>query len=207
VVILTSIACVSRHVAGAEFSPVEASRMAWSLFLSKFSAVGQTDKQVRQLMDKRFSQVGKSLNVGHDRGAKYRPLFLIDDFHQVEFVFDDKSKLLSPARIGPRPKWLRLPDGTVDVVPTPESAEAAGTDEPPKPIDAKEARDIAIRYTAHVRHRRPDSLEAFEPRFNADFHEWSVLVSPIGQEGLTIGADVMVIIKENGEVKEFIPGH
>jgi hypothetical protein len=83
---------------------------AWEQYLKRGYTLGESQAEVEKSMVGKFRDRG----VVHWGGSgRYSLVFLIDDYHEVEFSFDHLSKLNLPPHITNRTFWLRFPDGQV----------------------------------------------------------------------------------------------
>ena len=137
----------------------EQSRLAWNQFLDENCSTQMSEQAVRKLMDKKHRDIGFARANEHS----YRLLFLIDDYHQVEFFFNNDSTLSLIPFAERKGQWIRNPDGTT--VSIPEQSEAAAR---------AEAEDAAIRSIAREHGYKPEALEAFGKRGKK--HKWFVVV-------------------------------
>ncbi len=98
----------------------ERSRIAWNKFLDRNCIVDMTEQAVRKVMDGRYRDIG----YARANNEVYRLIFLLDDYHQVEFAFHNDSKLLIMPDVERRGQWLRLPDGNTVSIPDPAEVAA-----------------------------------------------------------------------------------
>jgi hypothetical protein len=139
---------------------IEECRVAWNEFLSKNCASGQTEQTIRKLMNGKYRDVG----LARANDDVHRLLFLVDDFHQIEFAFDRNSRLLLTPTIEPKGRWLRMPSGDVQSIPDPAEIKSKSK------VEA-----IALGYIVkHTDHNR-DSLSAYCKRSDKA-HTWDVVV-------------------------------
>jgi hypothetical protein len=110
---------------------------------------------------------GKFRDVGLVRANDevYRLLFLIDDFHQIEFAFDRNSRLLLTPTIEPKTTWLRMPSGDVQSIPNPAEIKLKS-----------KAAEVALEYIVKHTHHNRDSLSVYCKR-SAKAQTWSVVVT------------------------------
>lgn len=141
---------------------VEQTRLAWNEFLTKKCEAGQTDETIRALMHGKYRDNG----LARGNSGIYSLLFLIDDFHQVEFLFDHNSQLMFTPWIEPKGEWLRTPSGDVRVV-------LSAAEMKSKSKAAGVALEFVMKHTNHKR----GSLSVFCRR-SADRHTWDVVVVP-----------------------------
>lgn len=109
-----------RLVASAEIDDkCESVRLDWNKYLFEKCLAAATEADVRKVMDGRYRE------IAHCRANSdsYRLLYLLDDYHQVEFFFQNSGRLMMTPRVERRGRWLRFPDG--NIVSQPEAAEAA----------------------------------------------------------------------------------
>jgi hypothetical protein len=160
IAVLSVVLCVNCANAVTADDIVEESRVAWNKFLSDSCATGQREQAIRTLMNGRFRDVG----LARANDEVYRLLFLLDDFHQVEFSFDKNSRLLLTPIIEPRGQWVRMPNGDVHSIPSPTETKLK-----------TKAQELAIEYIRmHTNHNR-DSLSVYCKRSNKP-HAWDVVI-------------------------------
>jgi hypothetical protein len=125
---------------------IEKSRVAWNKFLADNCPSDMTEQAVRKLMDGKYRDIGFAVRANSET---YTLLFLLDDFHQVEFGFFAKtSKLILTPRIEPKGQWLRMPSGAIQSIPDPAEVRL-------KSKVAEAAIDHIVKHT----NRKTDSLE------------------------------------------------
>lgn len=162
---------------------IEETRVAWNAFLSQSCTTGQTEQTIRNLLNGKFRDVG----FARANDEVYRLLFLVDDFHQVEFAFDRDSRLLLTPTIEPKSQWLRMPNGDVQSIPTPVEAELRAN-----------AEELALEYIVkHTNHNR-DSLAVYCKRA-AKANTWDVVVIV---SSLQVGTPSYLLeVTDDGEVR------
>ncbi|MDY0166748.1 MAG: hypothetical protein RBS80_09410 [Thermoguttaceae bacterium] len=163
---------------------IEESRVAWNAFLSQSCTTGQTEQTIRNLMDGKFRDVG----FAQANDEVYRLLFLVDDFHQVEFAFNRDSRLLLTPTIEPKGQWLRMPNGEVQSIPNPLEAELRSKTE-----------ELALEYIVkHTDHNR-DSLVVYCKR-GTKAQTWDAVVII---NSLQVGTPSYLLeVTDTGQVRE-----
>lgn len=138
---------------------LEQKRLAWNEYLDKSCTTSTTESAVRKLMDKKYREMG----YARANNEVYRLLYLVDDYHQVEFAFHNDGKLLMTPEVERKGRWIRSPDGQVTSIPDP--IEVA--------LKAKIASQ-AIEYVA----KRTTHTEALLPHVTRGdkAHAWKVVV-------------------------------
>ncbi len=167
---------------------IEQSRMAWTGFLSKQFPVGTKEQVVRKLM------AGKHRDLGFPKydGGGCCLLFLVDSYHQIEFVFDPDKTLEQTPRIEPKGQWLRSPDGWLLSIPS--NAE--------RKMEARAAK-LAVDYVAARTHEDRDSLRAHCER-SVKKSTWDVLVNVESLE-IVDRLGYVLEVTDDGKVKETRP--
>lgn len=176
--------CEAVTVAAQDNDTLQQSRIAWNDFLSKNCPTGQMEKAVRKVMDGKYRDVGSA----RANDESHRLLFLIDDYHQVEFGIDRDSKLLLTPTIEPKGQWVRFPSGEVLSIPNPEEVKLK-----------TKAEAAAIQYiTQHTSHLR-DSLSAVCKR-SAKTHTWDAVVTINSLEADT--PTYLLEVTDGGQINE-----
>jgi hypothetical protein len=187
VTILNIMLFVNSVNAVAEDKSIEESRVAWNEFLSKNCAAGHTEQMIRKLMNGKYRDIG----LARANVEVYRLLFLVDDFHQIEFLFKRDSRLLLTPTIEPKGQWLRMPSGDVQSIPNPAETK----------LKAK-AEETAIEYVVkHTDHNR-DSLSVYCKR-SAKAQTWDVVVMISSLQVDT--PSYLLEVTDNGQVIETRP--
>jgi hypothetical protein len=146
---------------------IEDSRRAWNRFLSANCSDDDTEQSIRKLMEGKYREIGVVRTNKETHGL----LFLIDDFHQVNFGFFDKtSKLMYTPRVEPKGQWLRMPNGYVKSIPNPVEAK----------LKSKVAA-VALDYVVKRTNRKRDSWSVHCERSDTT-GTWTVLVVDNGLE-------------------------
>ena len=83
---------------------------SWYRFFDQQFKLGQKEDDVGKVMAGKFRDRGK---FHHGGTGTYSLVYLIDDYHQVSFVFDLDSKLTHLPIFSAKKLWLRFPDGTI----------------------------------------------------------------------------------------------
>jgi hypothetical protein len=164
------------------------SRRQWRQFLDQNCRTGQSEQVIRQLMDKKYRDMGRA-RAGNPEF--YRLLFAVDDL-EIEFYFDDRSRLRGMPTIEPKGQWIRLPNGEVRSIPDP--AEVALK---------SEVGEIAIRYVVRHTEQRRESLSAHCTRSDDASQTWRVVVTETGLE--TDTPIYLLEVTEAGNVSEVWP--
>ena len=146
---------------GADIS-IEESRVAWNEFLSKHCETGQTEQAIRKLMNGKYRDIGLAPRANAE---VHRVLFLVDDFHQIEFAFHRDSGLLLTPTIEPRGQWLRMPSGDVQSIPNPAELRLRS-----------KAEEAAIEYIVNQTDHNRGSLSVYCRR-SAKAQTWDVVVT------------------------------
>lgn len=138
----------------------EESRVEWNTFLTRNCTEGLSEEAVRQLMAGKFREFG----FARSNDEVHRLLYLVDDFHQVEFAFDRSSKLLFIPAVETKGQWLRLPTGEISLIPDPLELKLRS-----------QAEDSAIQYVVQHKGRDRNTLSAVGRRSRME-KEWDVVV-------------------------------
>jgi hypothetical protein len=158
--VLIVLACIGGLASGDELEELrEQSRVSWNKFFEKNCSNGMSEQAVRKLMDRKY----RNLAVARANDEIYRLLYVIDDFHEVEFAFRNNATLLMPPTVERKGKWIRSSDGkTISI---PEPAEAA--------LKSK-LEAAGIQYVAKKEKYQPEQLTAHASRGKK--HRWNVVV-------------------------------
>jgi hypothetical protein len=164
-------------------SGIEECRVAWAGFLSERCATGQTEQSIRKLMSGTYRDIGMT----RINAQFYRLLFLLDDFHQVEFVFDKESRLLLSPTVEPRGQWLRSPNGAVQTIPDPNEARLRS-----------QAEESAMKYVVGHTHHAQDTMAVYCKR-GAKAQTWDVVVTINSLQVDT--PSYLLEVNDNGQVR------
>lgn len=176
-----------RFSMGDENEQLEQSRIAWNSILGKECNAGADERAVRKFMEGKHRDVGV---IGTNDEA-HRLLYLIDDYHQIEFCFDRDRKLIRTPTIEPKGLWLRLPNGQVLSNLNPAEAKMKS-----------KAEQVALQYVVeHTDHDR-NSLAVFSMR-STKASNWDVVVTINSVQVDT--PNYILEITDDGKVKETRP--
>lgn len=187
VAIATLLSCGPRFLMADENEQIEQSRIAWNSVLEKECNGGADERVVRRFMEGKHRDIG----VRWTKGEAHRLLYLIDDYHQVEFFFDRDSKLIRTPRIEPKGLWLRLPTGEVHSTLHPAEAKMKS-----------KAEQVALQYVAEHTDHHPRSLAVFSMR-STKASNWDVVVTTNSLQVDT--PNYILEITDDGKVKETRP--
>ena len=80
----------------------------WNAHVLQVFRVGRADAEITDEMKHLVQFTGTYILGG---SGTYQRVYVIDDVFQIVAVFDVHERLLAIPVVGPRTKWLRLPDG------------------------------------------------------------------------------------------------
>jgi hypothetical protein len=179
--ILLSVRSICAAATESEF--LEKSRVEWTAFLEKECPDDTSEQVVRKVMSGKYRDVG----LGQSAGENHLLLFLLDDHHQIDFVFDRDNKLIFTPTIKPKEQWLRSPNGRLSSIPT----------EAERKMKAKAAQ-VAMDYVAQ--RTKHDSLKAGCWR-SAKASTWVVLVNVDHGLAMIDSLGYHLEVTDDGQVK------
>lgn len=166
---------------------LEQSRMEWNGYLSRECKIGAAEQSIRKVMGGKYRDVG----MARANDEVYSLLFLIDDYHQIEFSFDRGHKLMLTPTIEPKGQWLRLPNGEVLSMPSPTEAKMKS-----------KAEQMAIQYVVEHTGYDHDTLSAFCRR-STKTSTWDAVVT---LKSLQVDTpNFLLEINDDGHVNEIRP--